>query len=119
MTGTVERYLTELDPVDADVIGRVYAVAREVVPDVEEGLGYGMPALIYRGKPLLSVIRAKQHIGLYPFSAAVVSAVAEQVALVAGSSTSKGTIRFQPTSPLPDEVVRALVTARRVEIDGA
>ncbi|MGN8244163.1 iron chaperone [Cellulomonas soli] len=119
MSGTVTTYLTELEPTDADAIGRVYAVAREVVPDVEEGLGYGMPALTYRGKPLLSVMRAAKHIGLYPFSPAAVAAVAEQVALVAGTSTAKGTIRFQPASPLPDAVVRALVTARRDEIDGA
>lgn len=115
---TVTAYLGELDATDAAVIGHVYAVAREVVPTAEEGVGYGMPALTYRGKPLISVMRAAKHIGLYPFSPAAVEAVVDDVAKVAGSSSAKGTIRFQPEHPLPDEVVRTLVAARRDQVDG-
>src|SRR5690349_6373038 len=77
--GTVDDYLTTLDPDDGGVIERVYAVAREEVPDAEQGTGYGMPALVYRGKPLLSVKRTRKHIGIYPFSADAVAAVAEAV----------------------------------------
>ena len=57
--GTVDDYLADLDPADAAVISHVYAVARQAVPDAEQGIGYGMPALTYRGKALLSVMRAK------------------------------------------------------------
>ncbi|GAA3808994.1 iron chaperone [Cellulomonas soli] len=116
--GTVAGYLLDLEPADAEVIGHVYAVAREVVPSAEEGVSYGMPALIYRGKPLLSVMRAKKHVGLYPYSSTVVAAVADAVTEVPGTSTDKGTIRFQPTVPLPDAVVRQIVVARRDQIDG-
>ena len=116
--GTVDDYLRELDPADRPVIDRVYALAREEVPDAEQGTGYGMAALVYRGKPLIAVMRAKKHIGIYPFSPDAVSAVAEQVAGVPASGLDKGTIRFQPDHPLPDEVVRALVRFRRDQIDG-
>ena len=116
--GTVDDYLAELTPSDAQVIAHVYAVAREVVPDAEQGLGYGMPALTYRGKPLISVMRAKKHLGVYPFSAAAVAEVADDVAVVPATSTDKGTIRFQPDHPLPDAVVRQLVEARRDQIEG-
>ncbi len=98
----------------------MYALARAVVPDAEQGKGYGMPALLYRGKPLLSVLRAKKHIGVYPFSPEAVSAVAAQVeaAGIEGTSIDKGTIRFQPEHPLPDEVVLTLVRHRRAQIEG-
>mgnify|MGYP003420701320 CR=1 FL=1 len=43
--GTIDDYLAGLDPQDAAVIAHVYAVAREEVPEAEQGLGYGMPAL--------------------------------------------------------------------------
>jgi uncharacterized protein YdhG (YjbR/CyaY superfamily) len=116
-TGTVGAYLEGLDPADAEVIGHVYAVAREVVPEAEEGTGYGMAALTYRGKPLLAAVRAAKHVGLYPFSGDVVATVAPDVTAVPGASTSKGAVRFAPASPLPDDVVRARVTARRDQID--
>lgn len=112
--GTVDDYLDSLDAGDRAVIAHVYDVARSVVADAEQGRGYGMPALTYRGKPLLSVMRARKHIGLYPFSGSAVDAVADDLA---GFDFSKGTIRFQPEHPLPDDVLRRLVEARRAEID--
>jgi uncharacterized protein YdhG (YjbR/CyaY superfamily) len=116
--GTIDDYLDELDPPDRAVIDRVYALARTAVPDAEQGKGYGMPALVYRGKPLISVMRAKKHIGIYPFSPDAVAAVADDVQAVAESGLDKGTIRFQPAHPLPDGVVLALVRYRRNQIDG-
>lgn len=115
--GTVDDYLAELEPADRSVIERVYEIARAEVPDAEQGTGYGMPALVYRGKPLLSVKRTQKHIGVYPFSPAAVAAVADAVAAVPKTGLDKGTIRFQPSDPLPDDLVRALVLARKAQID--
>ncbi|WP_169581762.1 MULTISPECIES: DUF1801 domain-containing protein [Microbacterium] len=116
--GTVDDLLTQLDPADRAAVERLYDVAREVVPEAEQGTGYGMPALVYRGKPLISVMRAKKHIGVYPFSPAAVSAVAESLGAHPGIGIDKGTIRFQPEHPLPDDAVRALVRARKEQIEG-
>ncbi len=115
--GTVDDYLAGLASADAAVIGHVYDVARETVPEAEQGVGYGMPALTYRGKPLLSVMRAKAHIGVYPFSPEAVSVVAADIDGMPGVTTGKGTIRFAPDAPLPDDAFRALVVARRAQID--
>jgi uncharacterized protein YdhG (YjbR/CyaY superfamily) len=75
-----------------------------------------MPALTYRGKSLLSLMRAKKHIGVYPFSPV---AIAEISALLDGVDSAKGTIRFSPDVPLPDDTIRALVRARKAQIDGS
>ena len=77
-----------------------------------------MPALVYRGKPLISVMRAKKHIGVYPFSPDAVAAVAAALKDHPGIGLDKGTIRYQPEHPLPDDVVRTLVRARREQIEG-
>ena len=116
--GTVDDYLAGLDPADALVVGGVYAIAREEAPDAEQGTGYGMPALTWRGKTLLSVMRAKSHIGVYPFSPDAVAAVAPELSDLPGVSSAKGTVRFDPERPLPDDVVRRLVRARIAQIDG-
>ncbi len=113
--GTVDDYLAELDPADRDAITHVYDIARDVVPDAEQGKGYGMPALVHNGKSLISVMRAKSHIGVYPFSPAAIDAAAD---LLAGVDRDKGTVRFQPDAPLPDEAIRVMVTFRRDQIDG-
>ncbi|MGV9713799.1 iron chaperone [Gordonia sp. NPDC003424] len=114
--GTIDDYLDQLDPDDRTEIDRVYTIARKLVPDVEQGKGYGMPALIYHGKPLLSVMRAKKHFGVYPFGQDPVAAAAP---MLDGFEHAKGTVRFPPGKPLPDDAIRALVTARRDQIDTA
>lgn len=111
--GTIDDYLETLEPSDAAIIAHTYEVARAVVPEAEQGLGYGMPALTYRGKSLLSVMRAKAHFGVYPFSPA---AIVEILPLLDDVDHAKGTIRF--TEPLPDETIRALVAARKRQIEG-
>ena len=110
--GTIDDYLAGLDPADAAIIAHTYDIAREVVPDAEQGLGYGMPALVYRGKSLLSVMRAKKYFGVYPFSPAAINDIRE---LLEDVDHAKGTIRFN--EPLPDDTVRALVAARKAQID--
>jgi uncharacterized protein YdhG (YjbR/CyaY superfamily) len=114
--GEMTDYIAGLEEPDRSVIAEVQRAALVVVPDAVEGVGYGMPALRYRERPLLSVMRAKGHIGLYPFSPAVVAAVAD--ALV-GYSFAKGTIRFTADHPLPDGLVARIVALRRDEIDAA
>ena len=117
--GTVDDYLDELEPDDRAAIDRVYAVARAEVPDAEQGKGYGMPALVYRGKPLISVMRAKKHIGIYPFSPDAVAAVADERARRSPTRAStRARSGSSPQHPLPDDVVLALVRFRRDQIDG-
>ena len=112
--GTVDDYLEQLDPADRVVIGHVYDVVREAFPDVEQGTSYGMPALLHRGKALISVMRTRKHIGVYPYSGRVPAVVAGSFADL---DFDKGTIRFQPEQPLADDAIRAIVAARVAEIE--
>ncbi len=116
--GTVDEYLAGLDQADVQIIGRIYDIARGVVPDATQGTSYGMPALLHAGKPLISVKRTRKHIGIYPFSAdAVAAAVAAQPDPDA-LDFDKGTIRLPLNSPVPEDLIRTLVETRRDQIDG-
>ena len=112
--GTVTDYLAGVDEPDRATLARVVEVARDVVPDATEGTSYGMPALLYRGKALLSAMASAKHLAVYPFSPAAVTAVE---ARLDGFSHAKGTVRFSSEHPLPDDVVRDLVAARVAEVD--
>lgn len=93
----------------------VIDLALELAPEATEGQSYGMPALKLDDKPLIAVVAAAKHLSLYPFSGSIVAAVADQLE---GYSLSKGTIRFSPEQPVPDEVIRQILQLRIAEIRG-
>ncbi len=107
-------YLASLSGPERDAVARVYQRARALVPEAEDGVGYGMPALRYRGKPLVAVMATKDHIGLYPFSPPALDTVRAELV---GFSTAKGTVRFTPDHPIPDDLLDRLLEARRAEIE--
>lgn len=112
----MDDYLDGLPPEQSAALARVRAVVGEVAPDAEEGVSYGMPAFLYGGRPLLGFRAAKSHLSVFPFSPAAIEAVADRLG---GFDRSKGTIRFSPESPLPDDVLADLVRARKQEITKA
>ncbi len=112
--GEVGAYLSTVGGADGDALQRVLAIARDVVPEAEEGTSYGMPALLYRDKGLIATMRAKKFLSLYPFSGAVVASVLEALSEF---DTTSGSIHYSAHHQLPDAIVRRIVEARRAEID--
>ena len=110
----VDEYLAGLDASTRAAFERICDLVLELVPQAEQGTSYGMATLKYRHRPLLAFRAAKGHLSVFPFSARVVEAVRDQLP---GFELSKGTIRFTAVTPLPDEVVRAIVHHRMGEID--
>ena len=110
----MDDYLGGLPPEQRDALARVRVVVEKVAPEAEEGVSYGMPAYLHGGRPLLGLRKAKSHLSVFPFSPAAIEAVADRLD---GFDISKGTIRFTPDAPVPDEVLADLVRARMQEID--
>jgi uncharacterized protein YdhG (YjbR/CyaY superfamily) len=111
----IDDYLEGLPEPQRAAFRRVCDVVVATVPEVEEGKSYGMPAFVYAGRPLLGFRAAKKHLSVFPFSPAAIEAVKDRLA---GSDLAKGTIRFTPERPVPDDVVAELVRVRRREIEG-
>ena len=93
----------------------VRALIAGAVPDAEEGTSYGIPAFLYEGRPLAGFRAGRSHLSLFPFSPAAIEAVNERLE---GFDVSRGTIRFSPHHPLPDDVVVEVVMARLGELTG-
>ncbi|MEE2523303.1 DUF1801 domain-containing protein [Pseudarthrobacter sp. J47] len=111
--GAVDDSLAALPEPDRGCLERVIGIARALVPGTEEGMSYGMPALKFEGKPLIAAVATAKHLSVFPFSSAVVEAVAGRLE---GYSLSKGTIRFSAENPLPEDVVEEIVRLRQAEI---
>jgi uncharacterized protein YdhG (YjbR/CyaY superfamily) len=107
-------YLDEVEPDKRRLIETYYARVLELVPDAVVGRSYAMPAYLYRGKGLISVMATRAGLSVIPFS----GAVAQQLP---GLDTSEkaGSIRTTVGEPLPVDVFDEVVRLRRAEIDGA
>jgi uncharacterized protein YdhG (YjbR/CyaY superfamily) len=110
------KYIHSLDEDAATVVGGWRLRAQELVSEVKEGESYGLPALLYRGRPLISITATKAGYSIYPFSADVVASV--QPALE-GFTSTKGGVKFTAERPLPVAAFDRMVKERRAEIDAA
>jgi uncharacterized protein YdhG (YjbR/CyaY superfamily) len=112
----VDDYFESLDASTRAAFEHIRSLALDIVPEAEQGMSYGMAALRYKQKPLLGFVATKRHLSVFPFSSRVVEEVSDRLS---GFELSKGTIRFTVDRPLPDDVVRDVVTLRVEEIVGS
>jgi len=106
-------YLATLTDEQRAVLGALRDVIRTAAPGVEEHFSYGMPAFRLDGKTLIWFAAWKNHYSLYPIGPALLQAHAPEAGAY---ETSKGTIRFPASKPLPWELVRKLVAVRIGEL---
>ena len=108
---TVEDYLANVAEPALSALLRLRAQIKSAAPDAIEYIGYGIPCFT-QGRALVSYAAAKNHCSFFAMSPAV---MAEFGSELAGYSTSKGTIRFDPAQPLPAKLVTRIVKARLAE----
>ncbi len=113
--GSFDEYLSSLEAGQRAALEDLRRIIRSEAPDAVEGISYGLPAFRLNGRALVALGATKSHCALYPMSG---SAVADHRDALVGFETSKGTIRFQPEKPIPEDLVRRLVRARILENEG-
>ncbi len=114
MADEVDAFLASLDDAQAAVLAPYFARARELVPEVVDGVSYGMPALKLRDKGLVSLMPTKAGFSAYPYSSAVVGAV---MARHPGVEHTKGSVHFTAAAPLPMDAFEDLIRTRVAELD--
>ncbi len=115
-TARIDATLGALPPDQQGALQALRSTIAAAAPEAVEAISYGAPAFRYRGRPLVTYAAARSHCSFFPMSPALVAA---HLAELDGFDTAKGTIRFQPERPIPDELVRRIVRERMAEIDTA
>ncbi len=105
---THDDYLAGLPADQKNALQALRIVIHETVPEAEERFFYGVPAF-YLGKPLVGYAAMKNHLGFYVLKG---QALARFSTDLKPFSTDEGTVRFSPAQPIPDDLVRRIVTAR-------
>ena len=81
----------------------------EIAPDAKECISYGMPT--YKvGKRAFHIAAFAKHCSVFPGTY-----VAEFLPLLDGFKTSKGTVQFTPEKPIPEDILRKMITGRLLE----
>ena len=109
---TIDEFLTGVTGDRRAALDDLRRAIRSVVPKAEECISYGLAAFRLDGRALVAFGGWANHCALYPMSSGTLKAFQDQLK---GFETSKGTIRFTTTKPLPTALVKKLVKARIAE----
>ena len=107
VAASVDEYLAGLDQEWARAsLTRLRELVREEAPDAQECISYGMPGYKWHGM-LVYFAAFKNHCSFFP--GGHVGQFSDELS---GFKTSKGTIQFTESNPLPEELVRKIVRQR-------
>lgn len=113
---TVDEYLQSLDEPKRAALQQLRETIREVAPDAEECISYGMPAFRLHGKVVAGFAAFQHHLSYLPHSGSVIPALADELS---GYRSTSGSLHFPIDTPLPRALVERLIATRLEQIEGA
>ena len=106
----IDEYISSF-PIETQIIlEQVRATIKEVAPQAEEVISYGMPAFKLNGM-LVWFAGYKHHIAFYP-KASAIAAFKKELSVYKGA---KGSVQFPLTKPMPLEIIKRMVEYRITE----
>jgi uncharacterized protein YdhG (YjbR/CyaY superfamily) len=111
----IDSYLAGLDEPQRRALQQVRESIRAVVPDAEECISYGMPAVKVHGRTVAGFAAFKNHLSYLPHSGSVLAALSAELT---SFEKTKSSLHFPVDEPLPPDLVRKLVQTRLSELPG-
>ena len=104
---TIDEYVGTYPKNVQDILQKIRQTIRESAPDAKETISYKMPAFEQNGI-LVWFAAFKNHIGFFP-TAQGIEKFRDKLSCY---KTSKGTVRFPLSEPLPFELIKEIVKYR-------
>lgn len=105
----VDSYIAAQGSAQQEKLRELRALITDLVPEAGEKIAYGIPTFTLNGN-LVHIGAGKKHVSLHPGADGVTLVIAEAQDL--GLTTSKGTIQFPLTEPLPRGLIAKVVAFR-------
>ncbi|HEX6790896.1 MAG TPA: DUF1801 domain-containing protein [Candidatus Krumholzibacteria bacterium] len=106
----LKTYMAGLVPAQRTVLKEIRELIRAAAPGATDSFSYGIPAVRLKGKSLVYYAAWQKHASIYPIASSITK---EELK---GFRTSKGTVQFPYSKPLPAALIKKLVKARIAEI---
>jgi uncharacterized protein YdhG (YjbR/CyaY superfamily) len=98
-------------PTQIECLQKIRALAHKMIPKPEEVISYGIPTIKYKGKSVIYFAAFKNHMSVYPITA---DGIREKLK---DFKTSKGTVQFTEAKPVPESIIKEMITLRLKTID--
>jgi uncharacterized protein YdhG (YjbR/CyaY superfamily) len=108
----IDDYLSNVPEPHKSELERIRQIVKQVVPEAQETISYGMPAFKYKNKPLIYFAAFKNHMSIFPTS----GPTEELKDKLKSYKTSKGTIQFTVDKPLPESLITDILLIRQAII---
>jgi uncharacterized protein YdhG (YjbR/CyaY superfamily) len=106
----VDAYLSTLPRAEREALGRLRALVKKTVPQVEERISYGTTVMFSLGLDLVGFVSQPKHLSFFTASPKLALAMKDEI--TRSHKLSGATIHFSPDNPLPTTLVEKILTAR-------
>lgn len=110
---TIDEYLAGIGTAQSAALQRLRKIVHAVVPQAQECISYGIPAFRLDGKMLIYLGAAAKHCAIYGVEETRAGEFKDY------DTSGRGTLRFTPDRPLPEDLVRRLLQARIAKVTTA
>lgn len=106
---TVADYIARTPPVARRALKQLRAAIKSAAPGITERISYRIPTFDLDGRYLLYIAAFKEHVSVYPVTAAMVAKYGKEIARF---RAGKGTLRFSLDAPIPAALIAKLAKVR-------